>query len=199
MMAGFVEAGVNRVLALDPDSAARLLRLQGKSLQVTLEGLEITLFMSFDSGNVSVDLEPVKEPDTTISGTPMALFAMAAPGDTGNWGLPGSSVQISGDANLARDVERIFSQLNPDWEVPLTEILGNVAGYQLASGLKQGAESAREAVDQFAEMTGDWLREESEIVARPEELGEFSNSVDGLSDAIDRLEARIKNLAGKSS
>jgi ubiquinone biosynthesis protein UbiJ len=199
MMAGFVEAGINRVLLLDPESAKRLLKLQGKVLQVNLEGLEIELFLSFDSGHVQVDLESAKEPDTVISGTPMALFAMAAPGDADNWGLPGSSVQISGDANLARDIERVFSQMNPDWERPLTDILGETAGFQVASGLKQGAEAIQKATRQSADMAGDWFRDESDLVARPSELGEFSEAVDGLSDAIERLEARIKNFAGKES
>ena len=199
MMAGFVEAGVNRVLALDSVSAKRLLKLQGKVLQVNLEGLDIALFLSFDSGHVQVDLDAPSEPDTVISGTPMALFAMATPGDTDNWGLPDSSVQIAGDANLARDIERVFSQMNPDWEKPLTEIMGETAGFQLASGLKQGAEAVQEAARQTADMAGAWFRDESDMVARPEELGEFSDSVDGLSDAIERLEARIRNLTGKEA
>ena len=54
MLADFIEAGVNHVLALDTESAKRLLKLQGKVLQVDLEGLDITLFLNFDSGNVQV-------------------------------------------------------------------------------------------------------------------------------------------------
>ena len=102
IMAGFLEAGFNRALPMDPESVTPLLKLQGKLLQLDLLGLAITLYLSFDSGNVQVSLDSESEPDTVISGTPIALFAMAAPGDIGNWGLPGSSVQISGDANLAR-------------------------------------------------------------------------------------------------
>ncbi|MFT5140841.1 MAG: ubiquinone biosynthesis protein UbiJ [Lysobacterales bacterium] len=199
MMADFIELGVNRVLALDPESAKRVLKLQGKVLQVDLVGLEITLFLSFDSGHVLVNLISDSVSDTTISGTPMALFAMAAPGDSSNWGLPGSSVQISGDANLARDIERIFSQMNADWEKPLTDIFGDVAGYQFSSGLKQGAEALKKAAGQSLDMAGAYFRDESDVLVRPEELKEFNFEVDGLSDAIDRLEARIKNLGRKET
>lgn len=199
MMAGFIEAGVNRVLALDTESAQRLLKLQGKVLQVDLEGLEITLFLGFDSGNVQVDLETESEPDTIIAGTPVALFAMAAPTDASDWGLPGSSVQISGDANLARDIERVFSQMSLDWEKPLTDILGDTLGFQFASGIKQGVDAVRAATEQTVEMTATFFRDESDVLVRPQELSEFNGAVDGLTDAIERLEARIRNLAGKET
>ena len=77
--------------------------------------------------------------------------------------------------------------------------MGETAGFQFASGLKQGADAVQEAARQTADMAGAWFRDESDMVARPEELGEFSDSVDGLSDAIERLEARIRNLTGKEA
>jgi ubiquinone biosynthesis protein UbiJ len=199
MMADFIELGVNRVLALDTESAKRILKLQDKVLQVDLVGLEITLFLSFDSGHVLVNLKSDSEPNTTISGTPMALFAMAAPGDSSNWGLPGSSVQISGDANLARDIERVFSQMNADWEKPLIDIFGDVAGFQMASGLKQGVEGVKKVAGEAIDQAGIYFRDESDVLVRPSELKDFNIEVDGLNDAIERLEARIRNLGRKET
>ncbi|NNE05165.1 MAG: SCP2 domain-containing protein [Xanthomonadales bacterium] len=194
LFAGMLEASLEKVLALDPESAQRLLRLQGKCLQLDLEGLEITLFITFESGNLRVDLDCGQEPDTVISASPVALFGMAAPADGGDWGLPGSSVNISGDANLARDLERIFSRLEPDWQRPLSVLFGETLGYQVASGLRQGADALRKAAGDSAQMAGDWLREDSDLLARPEQLREFSKTVDTLSDAADRLQARINLL-----
>jgi ubiquinone biosynthesis protein UbiJ len=199
MMAGLVEAGVNRVLALDPESAKRLLKLQDKCLQLDLEGLDISLFLTFDSGHVQVSLDSDAEPDTLIRGTPVALFAMAAPGDAGSWGLPGSNVHISGDANLARDIERVFSQMDPDWEKPLAGVLGDTLGFQFAAGLKQGAEAVRTAAQSTLEMAGTFFRDESDAIVRPAELKQFNQAVDSLNDAIERLDARIRNLAGKDA
>ena len=199
MLAGFIEAGVNRVLALDPESSKRILKLQGKTLQLDLEGLDITLFLGFDSGHIQVSLDSAAEPDTLISGTPLALFAMAAPGDAENWGLPGSNVHISGDANLARDIERVFSKMEPDWEKPLSDLLGDTLGFQFASGLRQGVEAVRTAAESTAEMAGSFFRDESEVLVRPAELKEFNLAVDSLNDAIERLEARIRHLAGKDA
>ena len=41
LMAGLIEAGVNRVLALDSEAAKRLLKLQDKCLQLDLEGGDV--------------------------------------------------------------------------------------------------------------------------------------------------------------
>lgn len=194
LLAGLLEGGLEKVLALDPASAQRLLRLHGKCLQLDLEGLDITLYLTFESGNLHVDLDTEHEPDTVISASPVALFGMAAPGESNDWGLPGSRVNISGDANLARDIERIFSKLEPDWQRPFSALFGDTLGYQLASGLKQGAEAARKAAGDSARMAGDWLRDDSDLLVRPQHLSEFSSAVDALSDAVDRLQARLDLL-----
>jgi len=194
LLADTLEAGVNQVLALDQESARRLEKLEGRILQLDLEGLGITLYFTAESGAVLISLSLEGEPDTVISGTPFALFAMAAPGDTASWGLPGSRVQISGDANLARDMEQVFSQLDPDWEQPLASLFGDVIGFQFAAGLKQGVEAVREAAQSTAEMAGAYLRDEASALVRPFEIKSFGDDVEKLRNAVESLEARLKKI-----
>jgi len=143
ILAFALETAINRLLQLDQESPDRVKKLEGRLLRVDLEGLAITLFFTFKHGVVRVRLQADGEPDTVISGTPVALFKMAEPEET-DWGLPDSKVHINGDASLARDLERIFRKLEPDWEGPLAGMFGDVAGHQIAQGLRQGAETARE-------------------------------------------------------
>jgi len=143
MLAFALETAINNVLQLDEASPERVRKLEGHLLQVDLEGLGITLFFTFRHGVVRVRLDADGKPDTVIRGTPIALFKMAEP-EEADWGLPDSKVHINGDASLARDLERIFRKLEPDWEGPLAGMFGDVAGHQIAQGLRQGAEAARE-------------------------------------------------------
>lgn len=197
VFAGLLEAGLNRALALDPKSAKRLLVLQDKCLQLDIEDLDITLYLAFDSGHATVSLDFDREPDTVISGTPAALFGMAARDAAGAWGLPGSDVRIAGNANLARDIERMFSQLEPDWQTPASGLIGEVAAFQLTTGIGQGVEALRRAAGNGAEMAATYFRDETgELVGRAELAG-FSEAVDTLSDAADRLQARLEALAEK--
>jgi len=158
VLAFALETAVNRVLQLDMESPERVNKLEGRLLQVDLEGLGITLFFTFKHGVVRVRLKAEDTPDTVISGTPVALFSMAEP-EEADWGLPDSKVQINGDASLARDLERIFSKLDPDWEGPLAGMFGDVAGPQLAQGLRQGAETVKEVARSASKVLSDIARD----------------------------------------
>jgi len=153
-----LETAINQVLQLDIESPTRVNKLEGRLLQLDLEGLSISLFFSFKHGNVRVGLDADGTPDTTISGTPVALFSMAEPEDA-EWGLPDSKVQINGDASLARDLERIFSKLEPDWEGPLSGMLGEAAGHQIAQGTRQGAETAKQTAGTASKIFADFIKD----------------------------------------
>lgn len=199
MFAASLEAAVNRVLNLDTAAVDRLKRLEGKVLQLDVEGLGIGLFLTTRYGAVHIDLESPGEPDTVIRGTPFALFAMAAPGEVDSWGLPGSRVHISGDANLARDMERVFRKLDPDWEGQLSVMFGDVLGFQLASGMKQGADFLRASARKSTEMAGRYFRDESPLLVRPAELQAFSEQISSLEEALDELESRIAQMRNPSA
>ena len=192
LLAASLEAGINRVIHLDPAGPERLLRLQGRNLQLDLEGLEITLYLGFESGNVRVTLDPTREPDTVISASPAALLDLAAPEDASRWGLPGSQVSISGDATLARDLERVFSKLEPDWQQPLSTVFGETLAFQIASGIEQGARSLRDTAREARRQAGDWLREDTELVVPREQFRAFSDELERFRDAVARLEARVR-------
>jgi ubiquinone biosynthesis protein UbiJ len=198
MLGSALEAGINRLLALDDQSTERIRRLRNRVLQLDLEGMNITLYFSFTgeekSDGVSVSLECSEEPDTVISGSPAALFAMAAPDEDGLWGVPGSPVKISGDATLARDLERLFSRLDPDWEGPLARVFGDVLGYQMASGIRESVSRARDVAEAGSGMVQDYLKRQTDLIVPRAEFESFADAVDEARDAVDRFEARLRSL-----
>lgn len=197
MLAAALEAAINRVLALDPDAGEGIRRLQGKLLQVDLEGLGIALFLDFDFGSVLVAADSGgREADTRVSGSPVALFALAAPEELGDWGAPGSGVRIEGDATLARDIGKLFNALDLDWPEALADLLGDTLGYQVASGLQQGAAALRQAAASAADVATRYFREERGWLATREEVRTFGQAVDELGDAVDRLQAQLDELRG---
>lgn len=192
LLASSLEAAINRVLALDPAAADRLVRLEGKTLGLELEGLGIDLFFTTRHGAVHVGLDSAGEPDARVRGTPLALFAMATPGDGAHWGSPESSVHISGDAALARDLERLFRELDPDWEGQMAVLLGDVLGFQFASGLRRGADFLREALRQAADARGRHADEATAPVVQAREFREFARGIGELGRALDELETKLK-------
>lgn len=194
ILAAMLESAVNRLLDLDDDSPTRMDRLEGRMLQLNMEGIGITLFFAFNGGQVEVGTRSSFEPDTVITGTPPALFAMAVPEEIGNWGSPGSRVTITGDANLARDLERLFSRLDPDWEGRISRIFGDVWGHQIAAGLRATAEQARGTAENAGSMISEYLEQNQAPVIRREELADFAESLDEARQWADELEDRIRSL-----
>lgn len=194
VLAGLLQAAINRLLATDENSAERLRRLDGRVVELRLEGLGIVLWFAFTRYRVQVDLASEREADTVISGSPPALFAMAVPDEGGGWNRPGSRVRISGDATLARDLERLFSQLDPDWEAELSRWFGDVLGHQVAAGARSALEQLRQTTSTMEDWSGEYLRRSGGPLAQQDEIREFSAAVDSLRHATDRLEARLRAL-----
>ena len=192
LLAASLENGINQLLAMDDNSPKRLAQLDQRLVRLELEGLGIELNFYFTTQRVKVSLDADGEADTVINGTPAALFSMAVPDEDGHWGTPGSRVRITGDATLARDLERLFSQLDLDWESKLSNLFGEVLGYQLAAGARNAARQFRNTTSTLEEMTGEFLQRPGSPLAREDEVREFASSVDQLRDATDRLEARIR-------
>lgn len=192
ILAAILEAAVNRVLALDEDTPARLQRLDGRMLRLDLEGIGIKLFFAFSATLVHVSIDSGDEPDTVISGSPFALFSMAVADGSGSWEGPGSRVNITGDATLARDLERLFSKLDPDWESSLSRLFGDVWGHQLAAGIRDSSKQAKEAAGNAAEMISEFLMRETGPLVQSKEIRNFADAVDDTRDAVERLEARIR-------
>jgi ubiquinone biosynthesis protein UbiJ len=194
ILAAMLETAINRILALDDLSTERLRRLDGRMLQLDLEGVGITLFFAFTDRHVEVGTRSQYEPDTVISGSPFALFSMAAPEEADRWGSPESRVRISGDANLARDLERLFSRLDPDWEGRLSRLLGDVWGHQVAAGLRAGARQVKASAGSAGDMLSEYLQRSRGPVVRAEEIEAFSAAVEEVRDATERLEARVRGI-----
>jgi ubiquinone biosynthesis protein UbiJ len=194
ILAAMLESAINRLLDLDDEAPARLERLEGRMLQLDIEGVGITLFFAFNGRQVEVGTRSSFDPDTVISGSPVALFAMAVPDEIGNWGTPESRVTITGDATLARDLERLFSRLDPNWEGRLSRIFGDVWGHQVAAGFRAGAEQARETAENAGEMIGEYLQQAQSPIIRREEMEEFKEAVEEAREWVDSLEAGIRRL-----
>lgn len=192
VLAATLEAAVNRVLAMDEGSMPRLAKLDRRHVRLELEGLGIALHFSFSPQRVTVRARSEDEADTVIRGTPIALFALAAPDGEGNWGSAESRVEISGDATLARDLERLFSRLDPDWEAQMSRWFGDVLGEQLSTGARSAAGAIRETMTTLEDITSEFLHRPVSPLAQPGEIREFSQGVDSLRDATERLEARLR-------
>lgn len=198
VFAGAIEFVLNRACALDAEAPARLEPLVGRWLKFEIDGLALDLWVSTADGRFRVLAEPEHESDdatgaeTTIGGTPGALLGMAVPA----LGVDGG-VRISGDAQLAQRFQQVMKALDPDIEKGLSEYFGEFFGPQMFRLVSDAVDAARTTFTTAGDQAARWFRDESALVPHPGEWRRFSDEVDRLREATDRLERRVKR-AGRA-
>lgn len=189
-LAAALEQALNNIIELDPAAQDSLTKLDGHSFAIALKAPALRVRLQVDGPRITVASDDTTPADTEVSGTLAALATLAAKVEGGGAG----QVHISGDASNAQRFQKFFAALNPDWEEPLTRLLGDVLGFQVAQVLRNVFQWAALASRNLADNASEYLREESrQLVNRPE-LEAFYDEVDDIRDAVDLLEKRIRNL-----
>jgi ubiquinone biosynthesis protein UbiJ len=187
-----LEAFVARALALDPAAGERLRALEGRSIEMTWSPAGLGLRLRVDGGRIGVGPRE-GEADLSMSGTLAGFARLLLPGAAAS--LPAGRVQMSGDAELARELAQLGERFSPDLDAAFGNVLGPSAGAIAATTLRDAFAYARHAAGSFAQDAAEYLREESRDVPTRDEVEQFSADVDRLRDDAERLAARASRLA----
>lgn len=191
-----LETALNRVLALDPDSVAALGPLEGRRIGLALEAPPLALEIRVAGRRLCVGPPGESpEPDLAVRSTLGGLLGQLPflRGDA----PPVGKLRMSGDADLARRLQKLADGFAPDWGKPFADVFGEVLGGQIARALRGALQAGREGAQSFARDAADYLSEESRDVASRMELDTFHDEVDALRERVDRLQARVQRLAAR--
>ncbi|MDR3387125.1 MAG: SCP2 sterol-binding domain-containing protein [Rudaea sp.] len=188
-----LEAALNRALALDEHARAQLGTLEGRRIGIELRGMNLALAVSVQAGRLCVGPHWETDRDLNLRASPGSLLAFAL--HRGDSILPPGKVEISGDAELARSVEKLLRDFQPDVEEAFAQTFGDVLGVPLARGLRRAFDWTRESAQALTQDTADYLREERRDLIAPAEMEQFLDAVDALRERADRLEARVQRIA----
>ncbi|MFC5436587.1 SCP2 domain-containing protein [Rhodanobacter umsongensis] len=187
-----LESALNHTLSLDPDTQQRLAALDGRSVQLHLRGPEIALAISVDGTRLKVG-PPQDDSQLKVAATPGSLLAMMFRRDDD--GIAPGKVEIAGDAELARRLEKLAGKFAPDFEEAFARSFGDVLGVPLAKVVRKALLHARETAGHLTDDTADWLRDEARVAMAPGEVEGFLDGVDHLRERSERLQARVQRLA----
>ncbi|OOG48507.1 SCP2 sterol-binding domain-containing protein [Rhodanobacter sp. C01] len=186
-----LETALNHTLSLDPDTQQRLAALNGRSVQLHLRGPEIALAVTVEDARLKVG-PPQDDSQLRVAATPGSLLAMMFRRDDD--GIAPGKVEIAGDAELARRLEKLASKFAPDFEEAFARTFGDVLGVPLAKAVRKGLAHARETATHLTEDSADWLRDEARVALAPGEVEGFLDGVDHLRERSERLESRVQRL-----
>ena len=191
-----LETALNHTLSLDPDTQQKLAALNGRSVQLHLRGPEIALAITVEDARLKVG-PPQEDNQLKVAASPGSLLAMMFRRDDD--GIAPGKVEIAGDAELARRLEKLASKFAPDFEEAFARSFGDVLGVPLAKAVRQGLGHARETASHLIEDSADWLRDEARVAMAPGEVEGFLDGVDELRERSERLESRVQRLLQRVS
>lgn len=188
-----LELALNRVVALDPAMAADLVALDQRRLEFGWREAGLALAISVRDGRLRVGPAGGElRPDLALRGSLAGFVGMLLPRRDG--ALPAGKVEIEGDADLARRIERLARDFAPDWDAAFESAFGPAIGLPLAKAAQTAVAAVRTRAGRLAEDTSEFLKTESRTTIAREELDDFLDAVDALRDDVERAAARIERL-----
>ena len=189
-----LEAALNRALALDEETRAALKALDSQSVAVTLTSPPMALQVRVEGealrvGPIDADREPDLGVRTTLAGL-LGQLPMFRRDDA----PPVGKLRIEGDADLARRLQKLARDFDPDWQLPFVRVFGEIAGVQVAKAFAAGLRQAQVVGRNLAETAAEYVTEESRDVVPRAELDAFHDDVDALRDDVERIAAKIARL-----
>ena len=172
-LAAALEAAVNHALRLDPACLRRLAELEGAVLHCQCTRPELDLYLLPGETGLAFrahweaaagqaggqESKQAHETVTRIRGSAADYAALLKAADPVAE-LVNGGLELEGDSAPLLALRAIIKDLDLDWEAPLVDALGDVAGHQLAEALRAAAAWGKQAAAGIARQVDEFMREE---------------------------------------
>ena len=189
-----LQKAIHHALSLDPSMTARMPDLHGKTLELIISPLQVTVFISFRDGTVALLASFNGQADVVISSSPLGLIRLSLLPASKVRSLFNDKIRMSGDLELGQQVKKLFDELDIDWEGHLAQFTGDVVAHQIGSFVRHGLSFKQRISQSMQHNTSDYLHEELRLFPTREEVNDFCNDIDALNMHVERLTATINQL-----
>lgn len=191
-----LESAINRALALAPRGAAALSELNGQVFALHCTAPAVDVFLQpVDDG---IRLMGIYDgPVTTSIRGEAADFAELATATDPAAALINGNLELRGDSSALIALQKSLSALEIDWEAPLVDALGDVAGHQLATLLRGAFSWSRQAASSLTRQLDEFIHEEARLSPPRLELEDFYRDVRDLDLRVERLASRLERAGRK--
>ena len=196
---GFAEIGGNRLLSMDQQVLDRCQELQGHCVEIHITDLDLRLFCHPGNWGIRLSLnQPPKPVDATISGRTMALLNLAMQEDKISTSIQ-EGISINGNAAIAQQMQKIFTELDLDWEEALSHYTGDILAYRIHQQARKSGDWICQSVISLSQTSSEYLREESRLSPTQVEFERFQQQATILKQDVERAEQRLRQLMQAAS
>lgn len=190
-----LESLLNQLLVLDPQSSARLHKLAGKRLRLSLDdfGQALTITVGEQGLWLSwMDQEPV---DCAIR-TRLAVLPELRDSANITRLIKADLLDIEGDPMLAQALSKLVADLDVDWPEQLSQRIGDVPAQLVVQAWQRSSQWLRQQHQDQRQWLRDTLIEEQQLLPSAAEFSLFRSDIQALRARIDRLERQLSGWKG---
>ncbi len=189
-----LETAINSYIALDDNSRYLLAPLAGKVIAITVQPFNETIYLCPANDAIQcLDVSPAEQPDTHITGSPLALGLMGVSSKPMRSIFSGE-VKIEGDTHTARKFQDLFAKLDINLEAKLAHYTGDSIAHSIGQFFRTGQNWSKDSIETFRLNIAEFLQEETRDLPAGPEIDIFYRQVDELRTDFDRLHSRIERL-----
>lgn len=197
MLIDLLELASNKTLEHDPQTQARLQKLQGKTMTLNITTVGQSLSITPYAEGLEFSQQTPERVDVTLSATLGAMVKISKDG-MDNAELEPGELEIAGDPIVGQRFAQLISDLNIDWEGLLAEQIGDSPAKAVTFATQQAKLFATDAHLKLKEFVNTLIKDDMHVVADKNSVDEFLDDVDTLRADTDRLQARLQRLQAQS-
>jgi len=187
-----IEAALNLLLKTRPMLCERLTKLSGKSLRIVLLPQNWSLLVRLHGEGVELSQQPDAEADVTLKGELSVLLRLVTEPRSV---LFGQGAEVEGDVSLLQRIQKALREPGLDWELWLSEQLGDLPTSALTQAFKPLYESVQEGQTSLSRNLKSYLQEEIEALPPRAEYEIWADQVNAAHQRLEQLERRIASLS----
>lgn len=189
--ASLFSRALNHVLRQQPWAAQRLAAHAGRTVELRAPAPAPALRLGISPDGELSPADPAAESALVVTLKPGALPKLLSRSDDLL-----DEVEISGNAELASELQLLFRNLRWDAEEDLSRVVGDVAAHRLMGLARNFSAWQRDAALRLGQNLADYWTEERPLIAHRDDIGRFLRDVDTLRDDLERLARRIERIGG---
>lgn len=185
---------INRALALDPATQARLAEMQGLVLAIHCQNPKLSAYCL--PGTQGLELRGVVADDqvsASVSGK-LSDFVKLMQADDKAAALVNGRLAVAGDSGHFLKLQAVLADLDLDWEQALSRVFGDVASHQIGRLLRGAMSFGQDTRSTLERHVEEFIHEEARLLPPKLELENFYADVRALNSRSERLQARIQRL-----
>jgi len=185
---GIVLNALNHVIGQEKWASDLLQRHEHKFVRVSLPVADFQIVIQ--DGLLINANDPLVEPSVSLEISQEAIWSFLKDGKSGAMKF----VRISGDVDLAADLNRLVADLQWEAEEDLAKIIGDAPSRRIFTESNKVIQQASKAVDDLKVGVRDYLVYEKNVLLGTDQFNAFKAELRLLRDHLERTEKKVEQI-----